>query len=621
MSPALLRQASAALERGEWATAEALCQEALASTPEDAEALYLLGAARSRSGDLDGAITAFEQARSAAPADPVVLGALGGVYAAQGRLSEARSALEAAVAIAPRTAWVLENLGAVRRAEGDFSGAQAAFLAAAAVQPNSATAHAGLCGLAEHAGRWSELEDAAQRWIACAPNEHAAWRALAKAQGERGFLQNAVESYRKAIALGANDAINLATFARLCMSISDYEAAEVAIEHARRLDEENAFVGGTYSLLKLFRGELDEAERACRQVLAGHPNDATSFSVLSEIKRGRLPGEDVAHLRRLSEDDSLPEDERIIVRFTLADCLDASGDIEAAFDCYTRANAASAARSAREGYTYDRAAHLTQIDAIASRFGALKPRKQINGASKPIFIVGMPRSGTTLIESVLGAHSRVIALGERAPMRWIMQAAMQRDDSANPSLLEEWRRLYWQGAPVEDAKTCTDKNPWNFDAVALIAQLFPHSAIVHVRRNPVETGLSIFRNQFSKFMPFATDLTHIGEYYGVYARLMEHWEKIAPGRLITIQYEDFVSDFDASARALVAGCGLGWEDGCLNFWSNSRIVATMSTVQARRPPVARSRAIIYEKHLGPLVSALEVSGVDLRTGEFKGETP
>ena len=177
----------------------------------------------------------------------------------------------------------------------------------------------------------------------------------------------------------------------------------------------------------------------------------------------------------------------------------------------------------------------------------------------------------------------------------------------------------WRGLPdLRGASAFTDKNPWNFEAVGLIAKLFPDAAIIHVRRNPLDTGLSIFRNQFPKQVQFANRLEDIGHFYGEYARLMAHWERVASDRFTTIQYEDFVRDFDVAGPALLAECGLEWESSCRNFWESKRFIGTMSTMQARRPLETRGgRAEKYAEELKPLADALRAAGVDLRTGALR----
>jgi hypothetical protein len=151
--------------------------------------------------------------------------------------------------------------------------------------------------------------------------------------------------------------------------------------------------------------------------------------------------------------------------------------------------------------------------------------------------------------------------------------------------------------------------------VGLIARLFPAAKIVHVRRNPLETGLSIFRHEFTKFWPFAHRLEDIGHFYGQYAQLVAHWERVLPERFVTIQYEDLATDFAARAPALVPACGLAWEAQCLNFQTAQRAISTFSAVQAREPVSLRNgKAERYRRHLDVLADALRAGHVDLTTG-------
>jgi len=199
------------------------------------------------------------------------------------------------------------------------------------------------------------------------------------------------------------------------------------------------------------------------------------------------------------------------------------------------------------------------------------------------------------------------------------EALVSASTPITPELLTQFAASYGQDLPdLKGRDRITDKNPWNFDAVGLILRLFPGARIVHVRRNPVETGLSIFRNEFPKFQTFTGRLQDIGHYYGECARLMAHWERLAGDRLMTVQYENFAGHFAAAAPALLEYCGLAWEEGCGNFQGQKRAIATLSTVQAREPVSDRSgRAPRYERHLAPLVDALSAAGVDLETGALR----
>jgi hypothetical protein len=338
--------------------------------------------------------------------------------------------------------------------------------------------------------------------------------------------------------------------------------------------------------------------------------------VLVQVSAGHIGADDFSRLARLVEDEGARSEDRIAASFALADCLDAQGDVDAAFAACAQANEWSAERARREGIGYERTQRESQVDWLVSAFSVPPPVVPAEDRPTPIFVVGMPRSGTTLVESIIGAHSGVLACGERQAMRAIMQEfAASNAGSSSISVTEaarqRWRDAYRRELPDRRGTVAvTDKNPWNFDAVALILLLFPHARIIHVRRDPVETGLSIFRNPFPKFASFANRLEDIGHYYGQYVRLMTHWGSLLGERFLTIRYEDLVADFDRAAPELLRFCGLEWQEACREFAASDRIIATMSAVQARQPVAAlRGRSSRYARHLTPLVAALREAGV------------
>jgi tetratricopeptide (TPR) repeat protein len=470
---------------------------------------------------------------------------------------------------------------------------------------------------------WRAVDGAARAWQQLQPTRPRAWEAQAKAAWESGMLHEALDLYRKAMSLTGPDAGRLATFARLCLNALEFDQASRALDEAEAIDPQNVHMLSAKAGLLAFRGRFDEAEAYCRRSLARDPSDVSAYRLLAQLKGGRLSPEERLTLGKLSQQTDLRVEHRISAAFALGDCLDTEGDVDRAFAAYELAQRLAADRGRAESLLYQPETTARDVDHLISLFPSLPavPSGATTGAKtpRPLFIVGMPRSGTTLVESVLGAHSRVLACGERMILRQIKReylwyAAQPRGVTAE--IQANFVRAYFDQLPdLGGADHITDKNPWNFDAVPLILALFPNAHVIHVRRNPVETGLSIYRHEFPKFQAFTQRLEHIGHFYGQYARLMSHWAQLAGDRMTTIQYEDFVADFDRAAPALLKACGLDWEEGCRNFQTNERAIATLSTVQVREPLMDRSgRAQRYERHLKPLVEALESAGVDLRTG-------
>jgi hypothetical protein len=230
----------------------------------------------------------------------------------------------------------------------------------------------------------------------------------------------------------------------------------------------------------------------------------------------------------------------------------------------------------------------------------------------------MPRSGTTLIEQILASHSNVFGAGELSAFEDITNATLAKSGPLTPQTmleatcesLRDIGRQYvaelQKRAPT--AARITDKMPANFRYAGLIHTVLPGARMIHAVRNPIDTCISCFSQNFAGEQPWAYDLAELGRYYRGYARLMAHWRKVlAPGAILEVHYEDVVDDLEAQARRIIAFCGLAWDDACLRFYETQRPVRTASAAQVRRPIYRTSmdRASLYADLLAPLIEALE----------------
>ena len=599
---------------------------ALAAQPNDAEAHSLQGLLLQRRGQSEEAQASLCKA---VELDPNHIGCrinLAEFFAGQASWDRAIDEMRVVVARTPGLARAWERLGDFSGSAENLPDALSAYQHGLALEPRNLAIAMKAAIAASCSGRLRDARDILER-VAQLTQVNDAFLALyvdvleaqARAAWETGWLHQAIDLYRKAMALSGPDAGRLASLGRLCLNALEFDEAAKALDEAEALDARNAHLLSAKAGLLTFLGRFEEAEAYCRRCLAEDAHDVSALRNLGQLKRGHLSSDEKLALSQLSQAEDLSVEHRISAAFTLGDCLDAESDVDAAFAAYGLAHELALERGRIDALRYDPATRTREIDLLMTHF-ASAPAPLIEAAGlRPIFIVGMPRSGTTLIESVLGAHSRVLACGERLAMRQIMgeYVSMAATAAGIPrQTLSRFEQAYFQGLPdLRGADHITDKNPWNFDAIGLILMLFPHARIVHVRRNPIETGLSIYRNEFPKFQAFTHRLDHIGHYYGEYARLMAHWERVAGERVTTIQYESFAANFDEAAPALLQACGLGWQEACRHFQTSKRAIATLSTVQAREPVADRSgRAQRYERHLAPLVDALSAAGVDLRTG-------
>lgn len=574
---------------GDLARAMGVLHAVLESDPASLDAWVRAGDIAERQGDLPGAIEAWNRAHDAHPGATIPIARLARTELGRGKTAEAMLILDTLLKQYPGDAEILDLWCR------------------------------GLTALQQ----WAPLEQTASKWCGVERSNPKAWRHLACAQFELGRPLDAANSWQNAMALSPPTAHAFAALAGCYLHALDHERAGEALRRAAAIDPELPEVLSKVALLHLYHGRFSEAVDAARRCLARAPGEPTALKVLARILREEVTDAEFANIATAAQREDLPLDDRIAAAFAAAQVLDARDDFDEAFAACEYAQALALERDRLEGRRYDRA----HAEARVSRLIALSPagfdaaKSLVDAAARPIFIVGLPRSGTTLIEAVLGAHSKVFACGERPAMRQILHAYLELDRTGavpDEATLAKWREEYFRTLPATgDAACVTDKHPRNLEAVGLIAQLFPDARVLIVRRNPVETGLSIFRQEFSKYWDFAHRLADIGHFYGGCARLAAHWQERHPALVTTIQYEDFVADFERSARALVASCGLEWEPACLDYARSPRAIATFSGVEVRGPIADMRRADRYRDYLAPLVAALEDAGVDLESGALR----
>lgn len=561
------------------------------------------------------------------------------LFAAQGRLGdlagrldlfdEAYRALKAALAINPDHPGVrLRFAGACMVVEA-FDDAQLAIKGLSGPILQTPEALRVVMALSHQRTDWSGMVSAAKALLAQLPDDEEAVSALAHGLGQQGYYQKATELFRP-VAQARNDAASWTALGRFRIGARDLDDARNCFERALRIEPDHAEALFGMARYLTFSGDMPAAEQACRDALSADPNFLEAFGQLCEVSGGRLSDEEIDRLAGLCDDETLPDDKRVIGLFALGDAQHRRKHAAAAFSGWDRANALRVAMRAKAQDDYSAEGQETGTGRLMEYFPApvLLPVEDDDPIT-PIFIVGMPRSGTTLLETIISAHSDVAPAGELPAMPYLLQQMLgwARQNGWSGGMLPEdvrqdlRRRYFEQYASFNidtDVRYVTDKQPSNVFAVGLIAQLFPKSPILHIRRNPVETGFSIFRRNFSRQWPFADRQEDIAHYYGQYARIAEHWDVAMPGRMHFLQYEQLIDDFDAKVREVVDACGLELEQACLEFWKIERPVMTFSATQVRKPPSSdhKSSTGDYREFLGPMEAALISYGIDIATGGF-----
>jgi len=361
-------------------------------------------------------------------------------------------------------------------------------------------------------------------------------------------------------------------------------------------------------------GRMELAAAAFRAVLQHEPRATDAYLHLSLLQKWRAPDNDLRTMLALY--DTGTADERIPLGFALGKIYDDLGDIDRSFAFY---GAANASRRAQLAFSMaDTAAQFAATKALFTPALFARFAGAGNTAEQPIFIVGMPRSGSTLTEQILASHPAVLGGGEMNLLDRV-EATMLHDSRSDdlgeflgkvaPRAMAAWAGAYLQ--PVHQAlgsKTrFTDKNLDNFRRVGLIRLLFPNARIVHCTRDPLDNALSIYRRLFGgNSVPFGYDQSEIGHYHQLYRDLMRHWHDVLPGFVYDHSYEALVAEPEPSMRKLLEFCRLDWTPTVRDFHKTERGITTASATQVRQPVYAASVGIAdaYHPHLQPLIDAL-----------------
>lgn len=517
------------------------------------------------------ALHAAQRAALLLPQDPDCHSNLGSALRRLGRLEEAAMRYTRALELAPKAPELWNNLGNVQRDLGRFDAAIATYRRALELRTDFAVSHNNLGVVLQSAGR----------------------------------LDEAMESYRRAVAIEPEyvDAhVNVGIALRLQSRTPE---AQACCRRALELNPSSAAALRLQAELDSDRGEFAAAEETFKRAIAVEPDSAEAWAGIAGLRR--MTREDTTWLagaQRLAERS--PVSAELYLRYALGKYFDDVGDYAEAFAHYRRANDLAGRRRP----PHDRQLLTLGIDRVIdmqNKNWLDRAGMDACSSDRPVFIIGMPRSGTTLAEQILASHPEVFGAGE-LPF-WNSAAALyalardERDDEGGvlKGLAREYLSLLATLSP--QARRVVDKMPANFLYLGLIHAVFPKAKIIHLCRHPIDTCLSIYFQNFGAAHPYANDLTDLAHYYNEYVRLMDHWRRTLPtDAILTVSYEALVDDAETWARRMVDFIALPWDPACLEFHRNGRTVNTFSKWQARqrisKASVDRWRR--YESFIGPL---------------------
>lgn len=569
------KRALALLQQNDLEGARSLCSEIVADNPQHSQAQFMLGIVHARQGDLREAGRHLFQAVGIDPNLAEGWLRLGQVYELQGRHAEAEESLLRSLALKPALLEPREALGRVYSA------------------------------LERH----DDAIEQYQKVIARMPASLPALDGLIKALRLAGRLTDAYQVCTQALAVAPDNVMVLVCMGQICQGIGKVEEALDYYRKALRLAPayEPAVLGGAEALERT--GRPDQALALLQPYLSRLDNDPGLLMLYARIgARLRLDDATDERLEQALRDPALDARTRERMCFLLGELRDRQARYDEAFAHYQAGNQ-SVWNRLDAGKTRD------EIDAIIAGFdaqdGALQPNPE-PAAITPIFIVGMPRSGTSLVEQILACHPQVHGAGE---LNILSDIAVELGYASpafkpNAATLSVMARRYIDALKERSngAPFVTDKLPGNFLFLGLIALMFPEARIIHTRRDPLDTCLSCYFQYFLGAHKYSYDLRQLGRYFRQYEKLMAYWRQRGID-FLDVQYEDLVADLEGISRRMTAYCGLDWDAACLNFHQSGRVVATASYHQVTQPIYTASigRWRHYEKFLAPLQEGLAAS--------------
>jgi tetratricopeptide (TPR) repeat protein len=517
----------------------------------------------------------------------------------------------------PAAYW--KNLGDRDFAAGNLRGAAAHYEQALRLRPDFGLARHNLGIVWQHLGEWARAERCFQQAICLMPACAAAYNGLGSALKEQGDRARALAALKIAVELDPANPVFAYNLGTTLHEGGELDKAAHYYRQALRLNPGYADASNNLATALKEQGSLDEAIARLQDTLELRPDHAAAYYSLSDFAaagRYQFAPDHIEGMKNILSCGQSTPAEQSLCGFALGTALNQQGSYDEAFRHYQQANDLRKRLLKERGIAFDAQSHGAMVDRMIAQYD----RSYFAGtkgwgreSELPVFIIGMPRSGSTLVEQILASHPRVFGAGEIGEIRpFIAQLAPEANAHAAPLPPDRRAAEMWADAYLQrlaglglGASRVTVKTLQNFLHLGIIATLFPRARIVHCRRDSLDVCLSCYFTNF-QINDFSWSLEDIGAYYRAYEKLMAHWTQALPMRIHEVCYEDLVHDQETVSRKLLDFCGVEWNESCLEFFNTSRVVHTASKIQVRKPISAQAigRWMHYRAHLEPLFKAL-----------------